>query len=106
MQKDHKISLEINAELIGYIAESEKSLSMHELPRYSQLLEKKAENKLTKFLKDLHSEGVDPIGFGLNYRAQTMHHKRMRSEEWKEAYQNAEVKVKVTASLKSTGSIQ
>ncbi len=106
VQKDKQVSFEIDAELIGYIAESKNTLDMRDLPRYSKLLEKEAKDKITKFMKLLQSEGIDPIGFGLKYRAQTLHHKRMSTEEWKEAYKNADVKVMVSASLKSTGSIQ
>ncbi|SOC15079.1 Ger(x)C family germination protein [Ureibacillus xyleni] len=105
-QGNNKFSLDVNVELIGYIVESQNALNSRDLPKYSKLLEKEAKENLESFFHELQSEGLDPIGFGLKYKAQTFHHKRMSIEEWNETYKNAEVNIKVTASLKSTGSIQ
>lgn len=106
VQKDNNIQLNIEISLYGYISESKDSLKIEQLPHYNQLLKDESEEKFTEFFTEMTKLGYDPIGFGLDYKAQTLHNRRMSIEEWKEAYKNAEINVTVKAGLKSTGSIQ
>lgn len=106
VKNNNNIALEIEVRLTGYIAESKHPLKMKNLSYYNKLLEKVAKEKLTEFFSEMTSVGIDPIGFGIDYKSRTLHNKRMSSEEWKEAYKNAEIKIIIHPKLKSTGAIQ
>jgi Spore germination B3/ GerAC like, C-terminal len=106
VQGNNKIEIEIEVSLIGYISESKNSLKTQNLSYYNQLFEKYAQEKFTDFFTDMIDVGYDPIGFGIDYKSRTLHNHRMSSEEWDEAYKNAEIKMTVIPGLKSTGTIQ
>ncbi|WP_400194494.1 Ger(x)C family spore germination protein [Lysinibacillus telephonicus] len=106
VQNNNKIALEIEVSLTGYISESKHPLKIQNLSYYNQLLEKVAKEKVTEFITEMTDIGFDPIGFGIDYKSRTLHNKRMNSEEWKEAYKNAEIQIIINPRLKSTGAIQ
>lgn len=106
VQGDNDIKLDIEVSLYGYISESKNALESHLLPHYNELLKIESEEKFNEFFIKTVKQGYDPLGFGIQYKAQTLHNKRMSNKEWEEAYKNAEINVTVKAALKSTGSIQ
>lgn len=106
VQSDNNLKLDIEVSLYGYISESKSPIKNHLLPHYNELLKTEAEEKLMEFFDKTVRQGYDPLGFGIQYKAQTLHNKRMSNKEWEEAYKNAEINVTVKAALKSTGSIQ
>lgn len=106
VQSDNNLKLDIEVSLYGYISESKNALKSQLLPHYNKLLKTEAEEKLMEFFDKTVKQGYDPLGFGIQYKAQTLHNKRMSNKEWEEAYKNAEINVTVKAALKSTGSIQ
>ncbi|WP_404427755.1 Ger(x)C family spore germination protein [Ureibacillus chungkukjangi] len=103
---NNQLELDIKIHLNGYITESIKPLKAEELKYYNQLFVMEGEENFVEALSELTKKGLDPIGFGLDYKARTWHNKRMTDEEWKEAYKNAKIKVEVIPGLKSTGAIQ
>lgn len=106
IQDNNKVEIEIEVSLIGYISESKNSLKTKNLSYYNQLFEKYARKKFTDFFNEMIEIGYDPIGFGIDYKSRTLHNHRMSSEEWNEAYKNAEIKMTINPGLKSTGAIQ
>ncbi|WP_413365057.1 Ger(x)C family spore germination protein [Lysinibacillus sp. 3P01SB] len=106
VQSDNNLKLDIEVSLYGYISESKNALKSQLLPHYNELLKTEAEEKLMEFFDKTVKQGYDPLGFGIQYKAQTLHNKRMSNKEWEEAYKSAEINVTVKAALKSTGSIQ
>lgn len=106
VQSNNNIELDIEVSLYGYISESKNALESHRLPHYNELLKIEGEEKFNEFFTQTVRQGYDPLGFGIRYKAQTLHNKRMSNKEWEEAYKNAEINIKVKAALKSTGAIQ
>lgn len=106
VKDNNKIEIDIEVNLIGYIEESKNPLKAQNLAYYNQLFEKYAKERFTDFFTEMIDVGYDPIGFGLDYKSRTLHKHRMSSEEWKEAYKNAQIKMTIIPNLKSTGTIQ
>lgn len=106
VRENNQILIDLDLSFLGYISESKSPLLNKHLSYYNKLMEAEAKKQITDFLKEMLQAGYDPIGFGLNYKASTLPHKRMSKAEWKEAYKNAEINITVHGGLKSTGSIQ
>ncbi|HWK22713.1 MAG TPA: Ger(x)C family spore germination protein [Ureibacillus sp.] len=101
-----KITIELEVSLVGYISESKETLQNKDLPYLNKLLEKDANMKFTAFMEEMIKNGYDPLGFRMNYKSHTLHNHRISTEEWNEAYKDAEIHITVKPGLKSTGTIQ
>jgi len=63
------------------------------------------ESQYTDLLRKFQQNGVDPVGFGLHYRAVT-HQGRVEFENWKQLYPEVKFKVKAHVNFRSTGIIE
>lgn len=106
VKDNNKLEIKIEVRLTGYISESKSPLKNRDLSYYNQLVKKEAEEKYTNFIAEMTKLGIDPIGFGLDYKSRTLHNERMSKDEWKEAYKNAEINITINPELRSTGAIQ
>ncbi|PID20486.1 hypothetical protein CSV61_14565 [Sporosarcina sp. P3] len=89
----------------GIIGESQNSLSLSKLDEYNQLASEEVEKKVLHFLTTMQEENLDPLGFGLHYRATQLHDPDVLAT-WKRAYPDIEFSVTVDVILQGTGSIE
>lgn len=88
--------------ITGLIEEAQKPAAIKSLEQLEKLGEKQINKKFTALLQKFQKANVDPVGFGLRFRA--MH--RTDEKEWKrweEIYPNAKIEVTSTLKLKGTG---
>lgn len=97
--------IKMEIEMVGIIQEADVDTDSGKLQTYSEATSKKVENDVLEVLKKFQSEGVDPLGFGLRYKATRLHNNK-RFAEWKELYPEVTFEVNAKASLKSTGVIE
>ncbi|MFS0614137.1 Ger(x)C family spore germination protein [Lederbergia ruris] len=98
-------TIKLKITLRGIVEESFEDMSPKELDKYSRIASKAAKKNITDFLKMTQEENIDPMGFGLRYRATRLHN-RDTFAEWKEIYPNLQFDVNVKASVESTGTIE
>ncbi len=70
-----------------------------------QLIAEKVQSQYGDLLRKLQENGVDPVGFGLHYRAVT-HRGRDEINQWNNLYPELKFRVLVDAHFKSTGIIE
>lgn len=98
-------SVEMNISIKGEVEESSVSLFEQD---WTSLERNLAENQRLRYvdvLKKLQEGKVDPVGFGLRYRA-TRHRPDTEWEEWQRLYPRIQFHVRVKVELKGTGIIK
>lgn len=104
--KSYKPTAMVQVKVIGVIEESKKHIHISDLPMYERATEQILKVRITALLKKLQKAGVDPIGFGLRYRATH----RTEDQDWKEwqtvKYPNLEFQVTTHVSLRGAGVIE
>ncbi|GGI43189.1 hypothetical protein GCM10008018_00810 [Paenibacillus marchantiophytorum] len=96
----------IDVKMRGVIEESYGRLHGEQLPAYEEAVEKSHEELMVKLLKKLQDENLDPMGFGLDYRA---HHFGKVEEEWQAwqaLYPELEFQVNIKMKLEGIGVIK
>jgi len=91
--------------MVGIIQEADVDTDSSKLQRYSEATSKKVKKDVLEVLTKLQEEGVDPLGFGVRYKATRLPNKK-RNVEWDELYPKVAFEVNANASLKSTGVIE
>ncbi|WP_186576080.1 Ger(x)C family spore germination protein [Aquibacillus kalidii] len=99
-QKDAPI-IKVDLHVDGVIEEAMKRISEKHLEKPTKLAEKQLEKKVKQLLEKLQEEQLDPVGFGLKYRATHLNEKDW--DEWKEIYAIAEFQVHADISIEGTG---
>ncbi|HWL26024.1 MAG TPA: Ger(x)C family spore germination protein [Ureibacillus sp.] len=102
---DGSITLKVHINAKGIIVESKKHLEIDNLKKYNELAGKHATELTKKFIIKLQESEIDPIGFGVRYQTTKLHNHLMSYEEWMKAYKDADLDIKVTFELKSTGQL-
>lgn len=97
--------IKMNVKIKGIIEEAKEPISADRLGLYSKYVSEKKEKDLTRFLKTLQKNNVDPLGFGLRYKATRLHNRDLEAE-WQRLYPQVTFDVNVQASLKSTGVVE
>ncbi|MEK3722963.1 Ger(x)C family spore germination protein [Paenibacillus sp. FSL H8-0034] len=103
--KDAAPLLTMNIKIKGQAAESSQSLNYSEWSLYEHEAEKEAAKRYENVLKKLQSIGVDPIGFGLKYRA-TRHDRDHEWEKWSSVYPQLMFHVNVNINFLGSGGIK
>lgn len=98
-EDDKKIMIKL--ELEGLIEETTDEITRENLQKYEEIAEKQLREEVKKLVEKLQKEKVDPVGFGLQYRA--THFSEDEWEKWQAMYQDMEINVKVDITLQSTG---
>ncbi|TXC91573.1 Ger(x)C family spore germination protein [Metabacillus litoralis] len=98
-----KISYKIKVN--GVVEEAFDDLEDTKIKEYEKLLEKQLESKILDLLMQLQKEKVDPIGFGLKYRAMNKGKESEKIETWNNIYSNLEFDINVTAEMDHVGVI-
>ena len=97
--------IDMKVKMAGIVGESNKELHLKNLDEYDEIAIKEYHEKITKLLKKLQENEVDPFGFGLRYRATRLNDKNTYSD-WEKIYPTIDFKVSVDVKLKSTGAIE
>jgi spore germination protein KC len=97
-------AVEVGISVQGTIEESRSDLSEKELELYNKLLEKEIERIVKDLLKKFQENSLDPMGFGLAYRASHFNHDEW--EKWNEIYPEINIHVKAESKIMGTGIIE
>lgn len=97
--------LMMDVRIRGITEESKQTFYNSQWGRYKEVAETEAAKRYRHVLEKLQSLGVDPIGFGLRYRA-THYHGDEDWEKWKAIYPRLEWNIKVNIDLIGSGGIK
>ncbi|WP_062107055.1 Ger(x)C family spore germination protein [Bacillus niameyensis] len=97
--------IKMKIQIAGIIEESFKDLSPKELDKYSKFASNTAKENVHEFLTAMQKENIDPLGFGLRYRATRLAQQDTLSQ-WENIYPNVKFEIHVDAKVKSTGTIE
>ncbi|MCJ8009970.1 Ger(x)C family spore germination protein [Lederbergia wuyishanensis] len=97
--------IKMKIKMVGIIEESNESVSPSLLKKYNKLVNQKTKKDVHQLLTKFQENNVDPLGFGLRYKA-TRLHTRDTYKEWTQMYPNVKFDVTVETSIKSTGTIE
>lgn len=99
-------NIELIIDMEGIVEESTETIKEESLKEYEKLVEKEVERKAHALLTEFQKENVDPIGFGLRYRATHFGNEEEKWEEWQALYPEIEFSIKATVKLEGTGIIE
>ncbi|MET3503934.1 Ger(x)C family spore germination C-terminal domain-containing protein [Halalkalibacter oceani] len=109
-----RISLEaddralIKVDVKGKVEEqsSPKLIQSADLSKIAESMEEKIKNDLTDLVAKLQDNAVDPLGFGLKYRARHWNSTKTEEEEWKRLYPELKYQINVDVDLKAPAVIR
>ena len=97
--------IEMNVTKVGVIGESSHRLRVSQLEKYNKFASEELKKEVMDLLTKLQENNVDPIGFGLRYRATRLSRKDIM-DEWDRIYPEIKFTVNMKIELKSTGAIE
>jgi spore germination protein KC len=95
-----RLDLTIN----GRIEEADFSVNNMDIPEYEKLARKVTQETVYQFLVKMQKANVDPIGFGLRYRAR--HFEKDDWQTWQRLYPEMKFKVNVDVQIEDTGLVE
>lgn len=101
LKDGEKPTVEIMIKIEGIVEESPEEMSRKQLKEHENLAEKQIKERVKHVLIKLQEEDVDPIGFGLMYRAH--HTEKNEWEKWKKLYGKVDFDIKIDLTLQGTG---
>jgi spore germination protein KC len=104
-ESKQKPIIKMDIEMVGIIQEADVDTDSSKLQTYSEVTSKNVKKDVLEVLSMFQEEGLDPLGFGLRYKATRLNNNK-RYEEWKELYPKVTFEVNAKVSLKSTGVIE
>jgi spore germination protein KC len=104
-ESKQKPMIKMDIDMVGIIQEADVDTDSSKLQSYSKATSKTVKKDVMEVLSMFQEEGLDPLGFGLRYKATRLHNNK-RYEEWKELYPKVTFEVNAKVSLKSTGVIE
>lgn len=96
----------MNVELKGIIEESDQYINSKELKQLGIHASKEIENAIRDLFVRLQEKKIDPLGFGLRYKATRLHKKDLFAKWEQELYPQLKFDVTVNVGIKSTGIIE
>lgn len=97
--------LKMKIVVAGIVEESKFVMSPSHLDTYSMLTANRTKKEILKVLKHFQKENVDPLGFGLHYKATRINNGK-RIKEWQDIYPKLTFDITVDAKIRSTGTIE
>lgn len=97
--------IDFNVKVIGVLEEEQSHLTNEEIKKYGEKAENQLKSQLEDLLVKLRDTNVDPLGFGLRYRA-TQFNNSKKMVEWQKIYPNIDFRVNVSVDVKGTGVIE
>lgn len=101
IRDDGKPVVEVKVHLEGIIEEAWEGLSEDQLKECQKQANAEFEGRVVSLLKKFQEAGVDPLGLGLHYRAQSF--AKNDWEKWQEIYPKVKFDVQVDTIIQSTG---
>lgn len=98
--------IKLKVDMSGIIEESDRYTNAKEVEHLSKVASKDVEMWLKELLTLFKEKNVDPVGFGLRYRATRLQHQDQTKTWEKELYPNLEFDVTVNVGIKSTGIVE
>ncbi len=102
LNKDPK-KIQLTMTVRGILEESHQNLSKEEREKIGS---EHLKNELKTLLVKLQKEKVDPMGFGLHYRALNTGDEEEKIEKWKKIYPELEFDITVNLDVMGTGTIE
>jgi len=98
--------IKMNVDLVGIIEESDHYINSKRLTELGDYAGKEVEKWIQDLFLHFQEKKVDPLGFGLRYKATRLHKKNLFTEWEQEVYPNLKLDVTVNVGIKSTGVIE
>ncbi|WP_286231696.1 Ger(x)C family spore germination protein [Neobacillus mesonae] len=96
--------IQVNISVKGSLEETNRRVANNQLSKYEKVAEKMMNKETKKLLKKIQAANVDPLGFGLRYRARSFN--KDDWEQWKKIYPNITFKVDTKVQITDTGLIE
>lgn len=96
---------DIKIKVTANIIESSKPLSINKLDEYNKFAAKDLKNVVLDVLTSAQKEGLDPIGFGLRYRATRLNNDNTM-DKWEEMYPHLEFNIDFDMDIQSLGATE
>jgi spore germination protein KC len=94
-----------NGKITGIVEVAASDVSYDELPEYAKVLKKSVEHQVVEVLEKFQKANVDPVGFGLRYRAISFRNEE-EWERWQKMYPKLKFKADIKVNLETTGAIE
>ncbi|CAM4005821.1 Ger(x)C family spore germination protein [Cohnella lubricantis] len=104
--RNGKAVIHLYVRVNGIVEESTVPLSKEKLSMYERAAEQQVNKRVLSLFYKLQQAKVDPIGFGLRYRARHTGNPDQVWRDWLRLYPEAEFKVQSKVKLMSTGQIE
>ncbi|WP_340003313.1 Ger(x)C family spore germination protein [Paenibacillus sp. FSL K6-0276] len=101
----NKPVIHVSVQMRGIVEEFVNLLYEDNWDEFEKNVEQEEKTKISSLMKKLQTNGIDPLGFGLLYRA-TRHEGDMEWEQWQTIYPEAVFDVHVKVSMQGTGAIK
>ncbi|WP_313638747.1 Ger(x)C family spore germination protein [Paenibacillus sp.] len=101
----NKPVIHVSVQMRGIVEEFVNLLYEDNWDEFEKNVEQEEKTKISSLLKKLQTNGIDPLGFGLLYRA-TRHEGDKEWEQWQTIYPEAVFDVHVKVSMQGTGAIK
>ncbi|MBB6454389.1 spore germination protein KC [Salirhabdus euzebyi] len=98
--------IEYDVNIKGIIEESLQQLDNTKIDEYSKMVEDVFTTEIQNLLEKFQEKSVDPMGFGLRYRATHNGTEEAKWKKWQSIYPALQFRVKVQTDIKSTGIIE
>ncbi|MEK4028166.1 Ger(x)C family spore germination protein [Pseudobacillus sp. FSL P4-0506] len=97
--------LKMTVDIDGIIEESQHPVPPEKLSLYSKYASEAVKRRALHLLEFLQENEVDPLGFGLRYKATRLHNRDLEAE-WQRIYPRLKFDVEAKVTIKSTGVIK
>lgn len=97
--------IELHFDVTGIMEEALFSVTEKDIPIYERIAEKDFKEKIEEFLHKLQEANVDPLGFGLRYRARHFNNDT-EWKTWQSIYPEIEFKVIVNVNIEGVGIVR
>jgi len=98
--------IKMNVDLVGILEEADQYINVKELNELSNFASKEVEKWVEALFITFQKKNVDPLGFGLRYKATRLYKEGLFSKWEEEVYPNLKLDVSVNVGIKSTGVIE
>lgn len=99
----HPLKLIVKGNIKGLVEESEETIQDHEIKQIEQATVKAISKAYEDLIQTLQENKVDPIGYGLKYRAK---YQSFQEDQWYAQYTKAEVETKIQVHIAGIGIVQ
>lgn len=104
-RRQGKPVIKLSCYVSGIIEEASVQVVRDDLPKYERIAESQMRLRILSFLQKLQQSNVDPLGFGLRYRATHVGSTERVWKDWLELYPDAEFEVHTKVKITSSGQL-